>query len=53
MALDANTYSRLALPGSNAKMQTYGSVDPTLFERILQQTTQLAPAPRKGGLDAR
>jgi cytochrome o ubiquinol oxidase subunit II len=53
MALDADTYSQLARPGSNAKMQTYGSIDPNLFERIVQQTTQLAPAPRKGGLDAR
>jgi cytochrome o ubiquinol oxidase subunit 2 len=46
-ALDADTYSQLARAGSNAKAQTYGSVDPNLFERIVQQTVSLAGAPRK------
>jgi cytochrome o ubiquinol oxidase subunit 2 len=44
-ALNADTYSQLARSDSNTKVQTYGSVDPTLFERIVQQT-----APRGASL---
>jgi cytochrome o ubiquinol oxidase subunit II len=39
-ALDADAYSQLARAESNAKTQTYRSVDPDLFRRIVQQ-----PAP--------
>jgi cytochrome o ubiquinol oxidase subunit 2 len=40
MALDADTYSQLALAGSPTQTQTYNSVDPTLFEHIVQTTAQ-------------
>jgi cytochrome o ubiquinol oxidase subunit II len=47
-ALDAGAYSQLAHPGSNAKVQTYRSVDQNLFERIVHQgDTQLAASPRQ------
>ena len=40
--LDADAYSQLARAGGNAKTQTYRSVDPGLFERIVQKS---APPP--------
>jgi cytochrome o ubiquinol oxidase subunit II len=47
-ALDAAAYSQLARAGSNAQIQTYSSVDPNLFERIVQQSTVgIATSPRK------
>jgi len=46
-ALDAAAYSQLARVGSNAQIQTYSSVDPNLFERIVQQSTGLATSPHK------
>jgi cytochrome o ubiquinol oxidase subunit II len=46
--LDAAAYSQLARAGSNAQIQTYSSVDPNLFERIVQQSTVgLATSSRK------
>jgi cytochrome o ubiquinol oxidase subunit 2 len=38
--LDAATYSQLARAGSNTQPQTYGGVDPMLFEHIVQTTMQ-------------
>jgi cytochrome o ubiquinol oxidase subunit 2 len=35
-ALDAEAYAQLARASSNAAVQTYGSVDPMLFEHIVQ-----------------
>ena len=47
-ALDADAYSQLARAGSNAQIQTYRTVDPNLFERIVQHSTVgLATSPRK------
>jgi cytochrome o ubiquinol oxidase subunit II len=43
-ALDADAYSQLARAESNAKRQTYGSVDPSLFRRIVQQSAPPAAA---------
>jgi cytochrome o ubiquinol oxidase subunit II len=43
-ALDADAYSQLARAASNAKRQTYGSVDPSLFRRIVQQSAPPAAA---------
>jgi cytochrome o ubiquinol oxidase subunit 2 len=43
--LNADAYSQLARAGSNTKVQTYGSVDPNLFERIVQQTAPRAATP--------
>jgi cytochrome o ubiquinol oxidase subunit II len=40
--LDADAYSQLARPDRNASTQTYRSVDPTLFARIVQKS---APPP--------
>ena len=42
-ALNADAYSQLARPGTNTKVQTYGSVDPNLFE--------LRPTPRQEGIE--
>ena len=42
--LDADAYSQLARADSNAKTRTYRSVDPTLFERIVQKSVPLPPA---------
>jgi cytochrome o ubiquinol oxidase subunit 2 len=41
-ALDADAYSQLARAETNAKAQTFRSVDPDLFRRIVQQ---VAPPP--------
>jgi cytochrome o ubiquinol oxidase subunit 2 len=46
-ALDADTYSQLARAGSNTQTQTYGGVDPMLFEQIVQTTAQPLAAPRQ------
>jgi cytochrome o ubiquinol oxidase subunit 2 len=45
-ALNADAYAQLARPGST-NVQTYGSVDPNLFERIVQQTESGAASPHK------
>jgi cytochrome o ubiquinol oxidase subunit 2 len=46
--LDADAYSQLARADSNAKTQTYRSVDPALFERIVQKSAPLhAAAPQE------
>jgi cytochrome o ubiquinol oxidase subunit 2 len=37
--LNAEAYSQLARTAVNTQMQTYRSVEPTLFERIVQQNT--------------
>jgi len=42
--LDADAYSRLARADSNAKTETYRSVDPALFERIVQKSAPLPAA---------
>jgi cytochrome o ubiquinol oxidase subunit 2 len=47
-ALDARTYAELARAGSNAPTQTYFSVDPNLFEKIVQSTAQPLAARHKG-----
>jgi len=47
-ALNADAYSQLARASSNPKVQIYGSVDPDLFERIVQQAAPPAAA-RHGG----
>jgi cytochrome o ubiquinol oxidase subunit 2 len=39
-ALDADAYSQLARAGGNTRPQTYGGVDPMLFEHIVQTTAQ-------------
>ena len=39
-ALDADTYSQLARAGSKTQTQTFGGVDPMLFEHIVQTTAQ-------------
>jgi hypothetical protein len=41
--LNAAAYSLLVRTPVNTQMKTYGSVDPNLFERIVQQNT--APEP--------
>jgi cytochrome o ubiquinol oxidase subunit 2 len=46
-ALDIDTYAQLARTSSDAKTHTFASVDPNLFERIVQQTVQPATTPRK------
>jgi cytochrome o ubiquinol oxidase subunit 2 len=46
-ALNVDAYSQLARAGSNTPVQTYGSVDPNLFERIVQQKTQRAASPHE------
>jgi cytochrome o ubiquinol oxidase subunit 2 len=48
VVLNAAAYSQLARPAGNTPMQTYRSVDPHLFERIVQQNTAAEPiAPPK------
>jgi cytochrome o ubiquinol oxidase subunit 2 len=47
-ALNADAYSQLERPGSNTQVQTYGSVDPSLFERIVQQAAPRAASPHQG-----
>jgi hypothetical protein len=42
--LNANAYAQLAKPSNNVSVQTYGGVDPHLFERIVQPTAQPAAA---------
>jgi cytochrome o ubiquinol oxidase subunit 2 len=44
-ALDADAYSRLAGAGSSTNGQAYGSVDPNLFARIVQNSAPMAVAP--------
>jgi cytochrome o ubiquinol oxidase subunit 2 len=39
-ALDADTYTQLARAGRNTQTSTYSSVDPMLFEHIVQTTAQ-------------
>jgi cytochrome o ubiquinol oxidase subunit 2 len=39
-ALNADAYSQLSRAGTTTKAQAYGSVEPNLFERIVQQTAQ-------------
>jgi cytochrome o ubiquinol oxidase subunit 2 len=46
-ALSVDAYSKLARASSNTQVQTYGSVDPNLFERIVQQKTQRAASPHE------
>jgi cytochrome o ubiquinol oxidase subunit II len=43
--LDTQTYGELAQASGNAPLQTYGSVDPKLFEQIVQDTAQPLGAP--------
>jgi cytochrome o ubiquinol oxidase subunit 2 len=45
--LNAEAYAQLAEPGINTNLQTYGGVDPQLFERIVQPAAQPAAAPGK------
>jgi cytochrome o ubiquinol oxidase subunit 2 len=44
--LDDSSYGELAQASANAPLQAYGSVDPQLFERIVQATAQPLSAPR-------
>ena len=44
--LDADAYSRLLPAGSGTTIQTYRSVDPGLFERIVHPTARMTAAPR-------
>jgi cytochrome o ubiquinol oxidase subunit II len=44
--LDADAYSQLVPAGSGTPVQTYRSVDPDLFERIVHPSGQLTAAPR-------
>jgi cytochrome o ubiquinol oxidase subunit 2 len=41
--LNADTYSQLARAGVDTQMQTYRSVDPNLFDRIVQQNVVAEP----------
>jgi cytochrome o ubiquinol oxidase subunit 2 len=41
--LNADTYSQLARTAVDAQMQTYRSVDPNLFDRIVQQNVAAEP----------
>jgi cytochrome o ubiquinol oxidase subunit 2 len=45
-ALNADAYSQLERAGI-ANVQTYGNVDPNLFERIVQQTAPRAASPHR------
>ena len=47
-ALHADTYSQLARAGTVAQPQTYGSVDPDLFERIVRDGAPRAASPHEG-----
>ncbi len=42
--LNANAYAQLAKPSINTSAQTYGGVDPHLFEHIVQPTAQATAA---------
>jgi len=44
-ALDSAAYARLAAAGLENSRPTYGSIDPNLFEHIVQQTMPVAAAP--------
>jgi len=46
-ALDAGSYARLAADSRDNSQRTYGSVDPQLFQDIVQQTMPVAAAPGK------
>jgi cytochrome o ubiquinol oxidase subunit 2 len=46
-SLNADAYSQLARAGSSTKVQTYGSLDPNLFDRIVQQTAPRAASPHE------
>jgi cytochrome o ubiquinol oxidase subunit 2 len=46
LVLDGSTYERLARAGLSGEPQTYRSVDPGLFERILRNTVRRPPRPR-------
>jgi cytochrome o ubiquinol oxidase subunit 2 len=46
-ALNTDAFSQLERAGINTSLQTYGSVDPDLFERIVQQSVQATAAPGK------
>ncbi len=48
-ALDAAVYSQLARTARSTQIQTYRSVDPTLFERIVQSTAQHGSPPHGVG----
>ena len=41
--LNTDTYSQLARTAVDTQMQTYGSVDPNLFDRIVQQNVAAEP----------
>ena len=43
--LNADTYAQLAKPSINTGVQTYGGVDPQLFDRIVQPMAQATAAP--------
>jgi cytochrome o ubiquinol oxidase subunit 2 len=45
LKLDEKSYGELMQPTSDAPFQTYGSVDPKLFENIVQSTAQPLAAP--------
>jgi cytochrome o ubiquinol oxidase subunit 2 len=42
--LNADAYLQLARTAGNTQMQTYRSVDPNLFERIVQQNAAAEPS---------
>ena len=46
-ALNAETYAQLERASSNAPVQTYGSVDPMLFEHIVQLAAPMTAAQTK------
>jgi cytochrome o ubiquinol oxidase subunit 2 len=46
-ALSDAAYAQLARTGSNAPTATYGSVEPMLYEHILQTAAPMAAAPRE------
>jgi cytochrome o ubiquinol oxidase subunit II len=46
-ALDMDAYSKMARADSGRKSQTYGSVDPNLFARIVQKSAPMAAAPHE------
>jgi cytochrome o ubiquinol oxidase subunit 2 len=43
-ALNADAYAQLAGTSGNTQMQTYGTVDPQLFDRIVQQNAVAEPS---------
>jgi cytochrome o ubiquinol oxidase subunit II len=50
-ALDARTYAELARAASNTPTQTYYSVDPNLFETIVQSRSNGMDAPTRNGIE--